>query len=247
MRPISATLDISNDVKSAKPLKANDGICSPVIKTFGAGFIIESKLAQRWIAHLTSQELAVLKPYYGGKDITDRWKGKYVIDVDHLEEDALRRDYPTFYSHIFNHVKPERDENNEESRRLQWWKFGRRNTELRGALAGCERFIVTTETAKHRFFVFLEPPQFPEGGLVVVGSCDAILLGHSFGAKPIWCGCSERRARSRRGLDTTSKDASTLSLSPLTSPNRSRPASAPRPRHSTRCASRCWPRTTTSP
>lgn len=175
--PISATLNISNDVKSAKPLKSNDGICSPGIKTFGAGFIIESKLAQRWIAQLAAQELAVLRPYFGGKDITDRWKGKYVIDVDHLEEDALRRDYPTFYSHIFNHVKPERDENNEDSRRLQWWKFGRRNTELRGALAGCERFIVTTETAKHRFFVFLEPPQFPEGGLVVVGSSDAFFLG----------------------------------------------------------------------
>lgn len=174
---ISATLNISNDVKSAKPLKANDGLCSPGIKTFGAGFIIESDLAQRWIAHLTSQELAVLKPYFGGKDITDRWKKKYVIDVDHLDEEALRRDYPTFYSHIFNHVKPERDENNEDSRRLHWWKFGRRNTELRGALAGCERFIVTTETAKHRFFVFLEPPQFPEGGLVVVGSSDAFLLG----------------------------------------------------------------------
>lgn len=174
---ISATLNISNDVKSAKPLKANDGICSPGIKTFGAGFIIDDALAKNWIAQLTPQELVVLKPYFGGKDVTDRWKGKYVIDVDHLEEVALRRDFPTFYSHIFNHVKPERDENNEDSRRLQWWKFGRRNTELRAAMAGCERFIVTTETAKHRFFVFLEPPQFPEGGLVVVASSDAFTLG----------------------------------------------------------------------
>ena len=175
--PISATLTISNDVKSAKPLKANDGICSPGIKTFGAGFIVDGLLARRWIAQLDQRELAVLKPYFGGKDVTDRWKGKFVIDVDHLEEDVFRRDFPTFYSHIFNHVKPERDENNEDSRRLQWWKFGRRNTELRGALAGCERFIATTETAKHRFFVFLEPPQFPEGGLVVVGSSDGFLLG----------------------------------------------------------------------
>ena len=175
--PISATLTISNDVKSAKPLKANDGICSPGIKTFGAGFIVDGLLARRWIGLLDQRELAVLKPYFGGKDVTDRWKGKFVIDVDHLEEDVFRRDFPTFYSHIFNHVKPERDENNEDSRRLQWWKFGRRNTELRGALAGCERFIATTETAKHRFFVFLEPPQFPEGGLVVVGSSDGFLLG----------------------------------------------------------------------
>jgi hypothetical protein len=175
--PISATLNISNDVKSAKPLKANDGICSPGIKTFGAGFIVDSALAQRWISKLVPSELVVLRPYFGGKDVTDRWKGKYVIDVDHLEESDLRRDFPTFYSHIFNHVKPERDENNEDSRRLQWWKFGRRNTELRGALAGCERFVVTTERAKHRFFIFLEPPQFPEGGLVVVANSDALCLG----------------------------------------------------------------------
>ncbi|OYY67626.1 class I SAM-dependent DNA methyltransferase [Sphingomonas sp. 28-63-12] len=174
---ISATLNISNDVKSAKPLKANDGLCSPGIKTFGAGFIIAKTLAERWLSELSPKELVVLRPYYGGKDVTDRWKGKYVIDVDHLDEDAFRQDFPTFYSHLFNHVKPERDENNEDSRRLQWWKFGRRNTELRGALAGCERFIVTTETAKHRFFIFLAPPQFPEGGLVVVASADAFSLG----------------------------------------------------------------------
>jgi hypothetical protein len=149
----------------------------PRNQNFGAGFIVDSALAQRWISKLVPSELVVLRPYFGGKDVTDRWKGKYLIDVDHLEESDLRRDFPTFYSHIFNHVKPERDENNEDSRRLQWWKFGRRNTELRGALAGCERFVVTTETAKHRFFIFLEPPQFPEGGLVVVANSDALCLG----------------------------------------------------------------------
>jgi hypothetical protein len=59
--PISATLTISNDVKSAKPLKANDGICSPGIKTFGAGFIVDGLLARRWIAQLDQRELAVLR------------------------------------------------------------------------------------------------------------------------------------------------------------------------------------------
>jgi hypothetical protein len=174
---ISATLTISNDVKSAMPLKANDGICSPGIKTFGAGFIVDKALAKRWISDFSPHELAVLKPYFGGKDVTDRWKGKFVIDVDHLEEEQLRQKFPHFYNHLFNHVKPDRDENNDDSRRLNWWKFGRRNTELREALEGCPRYIVTTETAKHRFFIFLSPPQFPEGGLVVVAIADAFALG----------------------------------------------------------------------
>lgn len=174
---ISATLTVTNDVKSAKPLIANDGLCSPGIKTFGAGFIVTPEIARNWQSSLDVNELSPLKPYYSGKDITDRWRGKYVIDVDHLEESEFRLRFPAFYSHLYNHVKPERDLNNEDSRRLQWWKFGRRNTELRDALAGCERFIVTTETAKHRFFVFLGPPQFPEGGLVVIASADGLSLG----------------------------------------------------------------------
>lgn len=174
---ISNNLIIGCDVKAAKALSANDKICSPGIKTFGSGFIVSASVARNWKVTLPQSELTILRPYFGGKDITERWKGRHVIDADNLSEAKLKDNFPTFFSHLFNHVKPERDQNNDESRRSNWWKFGRRNTELRDATCGLSRFIVTTETAQHRVFSLLSPPEFPEGGLVVIASADAFHLG----------------------------------------------------------------------
>jgi hypothetical protein len=74
-------------------------------------------------------------------------------------------------------VKPERDRNNEEYRRSYWWLFGRKNTVMRGFVAGLGRFIATVETAKHRVFQFLDSGILPDNMLVNVGSEDAHVLG----------------------------------------------------------------------
>jgi len=74
-------------------------------------------------------------------------------------------------------VKPERDTNNEEYRRLNWWLFGRKNTLMRGFTAGLPRYIVTVETAKHRFFQFLDASIVPDNKLIAIGSSDALHLG----------------------------------------------------------------------
>jgi hypothetical protein len=74
-------------------------------------------------------------------------------------------------------VKPERELNNERYRRENWWLFGRKNTELRAALRGLPRFIATPETAKHRFFIFLEAQIRPDNKLIVIGSADGADLG----------------------------------------------------------------------
>jgi len=165
---ISATLVIGDDVKSATPLKSNDRICSPGVKTFGAGFILSAQEAEIWRIKASLADTDFLHPYYGGKDLTERWRGKFVIDVDAMDELQMKLSHPFIYSYLFNNVKPERDENNDTDRQENWWRFGRRNTELRDALSGCSRFIATTETAKHRLFCFLDRGQFPEGGLVVI-------------------------------------------------------------------------------
>jgi hypothetical protein len=74
-------------------------------------------------------------------------------------------------------VKPERDHNNEAYRRDNWWLFGRRNTELRAGLRGLRRFISTPETAKHRYFLFLDGDILPDNMLVNVALDDAYFLG----------------------------------------------------------------------
>jgi hypothetical protein len=55
--------------------------------------------------------------------------------------------------------------------------FGRKNTDLRSALAGLPRYIATIRVAKHHFFVFLPGDILPDSALVSFATTDAFHLG----------------------------------------------------------------------
>jgi hypothetical protein len=74
-------------------------------------------------------------------------------------------------------VKPHRDQNNRASYRNNWWIYGEARSELRKALAGVQRYIVTIETAKHRVFQFLPMSIVPDNMLVCIALDDAYCLG----------------------------------------------------------------------
>jgi hypothetical protein len=78
---------------------------------------------------------------------------------------------------VLERVKPEREQNNRASYRDLWWVFGEPRRELRPALAGLDRYIVTVETAKHRVFTFREPRVLPDNKLIVFAVRDADRLG----------------------------------------------------------------------
>jgi hypothetical protein len=59
----------------------------------------------------------------------------------------------------------------------KWWQFGKPRQEMRPALAGLPRFIVTPTTAKHRIFQFLDSTIIPEDALISTCSDDAFVLG----------------------------------------------------------------------
>jgi hypothetical protein len=174
---INADLSLGADVTNAGRLAANDFIASPGVKLHGDGFIV------------TPQEAAVLglgriaglenhiRPYRNGRDLADRPRGVAVIDLADLSEEEIRRRFPTVYQRIFERVKPERDANNRATYRKLWWVFGEPRRELRPALYGLARYIATVETAKHRFFEFLDQTILPDNMLVVVASDDAFALG----------------------------------------------------------------------
>ena len=60
-----------------------------------------------------------------------------VIDLFGLHPDDIRRRYPEVYQHVLALVKPERDANNRESYRTNWWVFGEPRKELRQRCKGC--------------------------------------------------------------------------------------------------------------
>lgn len=118
-----------------------------------------------------------IRDYRNGRDLTARPRGVMVIDLFGLDADEVRRQFPEVYQHLLATVKPDRDLNRDKDISTRWWLFGRTRDEIRPALLGLTRFIVTVETAKHRIFQFLDASVVPDNKLVAIGSQDAFDLG----------------------------------------------------------------------
>src|SRR5262249_13494919 len=88
-----------------------------------------------------------------------------------------RKSYPKIYQHIYQSVLPHRQSNNRKSYRERWWQFAEPRRTFRPALSQLNRFIATTETAKHRFFQFVDGSTVPDHMAVAIASSDAYHLG----------------------------------------------------------------------
>ncbi|MEJ7913307.1 MAG: type IIL restriction-modification enzyme MmeI, partial [Chitinophagaceae bacterium] len=112
-----------------------------------------------------------------GKDLTSRTRGAFVIDLFGHTHATVRSKFPDIFQHVLNFVKPERDQNRDKPIRENWWLFGRTRGEIREALKGLKRYIATVETAKYRFFTFLNNLVLPDNMLVAIALDDAYDLG----------------------------------------------------------------------
>lgn len=174
---ISADLTVGVDVTEAVELKANALLCSPGVKLHGAGFIVAPDRAAALLSASEPEAASPIRAYRNGRDLADRPRGVNVIDLFGWEEAEARRQHPAIFQHVLETVKPERDRNNRASYRDNWWIFGEPRRELRPAIEGLGRYIATVETAKHRWFRFLDADILPDNKLVVIASDDAAVLG----------------------------------------------------------------------
>lgn len=168
---IHADLSAGANVAAAQALQASQNLGNRGVQLFGAGFIVTADEA----AQLNAP--ALVRPYRNGRDLTDKPRGVMVIDAFGLSAEQVREQYPAAYQWLLDKVKPERDLNNRESRRKNWWLFGETNPKLRKQLAGLPRYIATVETSKHRTFQFLDAAILPDNKLVAIALDDAYSLG----------------------------------------------------------------------
>jgi hypothetical protein len=151
---INTDLTVGVDVTTAVSLRANEGVSSPGVKLHGAGFIVSRAVA----THLGLGKLRDLEKhirnYRNGRDLLATPRDVMVIDLNGLSIDEVRQKFPAVYQHILANVKPERDRNRDKDIREKWWLFGRTRDEIRPALDGLTRYVVTVETAVHRTFQF---------------------------------------------------------------------------------------------
>lgn len=178
---ITAGLTIGADLSKAKPLWANEALCSPGVKLHGAGFIVSTtKAAQLGLGKVAGLDRHI-REYRNGRDLADRPRGAMVIDLFGLSAEQVRDKFPAVYGHVVENVKNEREAKIGGSKDLAeyarlWWLFGKPRQDLREALEGLPRFIATIETAKHRFFEFLDGSVLPDNRLICFGLSNAAVL-----------------------------------------------------------------------
>lgn len=174
---IHADLRIGADIRSAAGLQANVGICQQGVKLVqprdADGFII----ARDDLADFGGPDARIIKPYLTNRQLMHRSKDEHVIDFFGFSETDARRAHPRAFQRVLEQVRPFRQKNRDAARKRDWWLFGRSNEQMRASLKGLQRFIVTSEVAKHRVFVFRAAPLVADASLYVIGSDDAFVLG----------------------------------------------------------------------
>ena len=174
---VHADLTVGVNLTSAKPLLANEWLCSRGVSLHGAGFIVTPQEAELLGLGRREGLDRHIRAYCNGRDLMARSRNVMVIDLFGLQEQEVRQRFPEVYQHLLISVKPERDINNRAVYRDNWWIFGEPRRELRPALADVRSFIATVETAKHRVFQFLDKSVLPDNMLVCIASDDGALLG----------------------------------------------------------------------
>ena len=174
---INADLTIGADIASALPLKSTEGLSNMGAGIYGSGFLVEPQKAVKLGLGSRAGLEAYIKPYFNGRDLTQKPRGLLAIDLFGLTEQAVLERFPEVYQHVYQNVKPERDQNNRASYRQKWWIFGEPRANFRPALVGLNRYIGSTYTAKHRVFSFIPGNTVPDSTIVVLGLDDAYFLG----------------------------------------------------------------------
>lgn len=173
---VFADLRIGPDVSGSKPLLANSGLSSPGVKLHGAGFIVSKEKAKMLGLGSDPEVEKYIRDYRNGRDITAISRNVMVIDLFGLTENEVRARFQGIFQHVFDNVKPERDHNNRDTYKKNWWLHGEPRSEMRPMINGLPRFISTPVTAKHRFFVFLSQEVLPDDALINIATADAASL-----------------------------------------------------------------------
>ncbi len=182
---IFSDLTASNARSRVKVLESNKAMCFQGVVPGSDGF----KLSAGELSDFgNAQKDGRIRPYIIGDNLTDRLTHEYIIDVEDLDEDGLRRSYPAIYQRLLLTVKPARDLNRNAHRRKWWWRYAAPAKTMRDAIKGLRRYIATPYTAKHRPFVFMSAGVVPDAMAYAITSDSAAMLAVlSSAAHHAWC------------------------------------------------------------
>jgi len=118
----------------------------------------------------------VVRPVLNSRDILQGREYRWIVDFGDMPVDVAVK-YGEPFRIVVERVKPLRDKNRDKWLRENWWRPQRMRPEMRAAIAGLDRFAITTTTSKHRIFLWLTHPLLPDHQLIVFGTDSDSLFG----------------------------------------------------------------------
>ena len=168
------------DLTKARRLARNAGVAF-MGDTKGGPFDVPGDLAREWLREPTNPNgrpnSDVLTPWMNGMSVTRRPADKWIVDFGWTmvrEEAAL---YEAPFQHAQEHVQPMRRSNRIEEHRVNWWRHLRPRPNMREALHGLSRYIVTPRVSKHRLFVWFDFRICPDSALIAIARDDDTTFG----------------------------------------------------------------------
>ncbi len=114
----------------------------------------------------------VLRPMFNAKDMTQRTRRVWNVDFGLNMPLPEASCYEAPFDHVQKVVYPLRINHREARQTRYWWLFARPCPDMRAALVGLRRYLVTPRVSKHRVFAWLTPENLCDSALVVFARSD---------------------------------------------------------------------------
>jgi type II restriction/modification system DNA methylase subunit YeeA len=176
---IHANLTAHADVTGAKLLRRNQELAFSGTKKSG-DFDIPDEAAREWLLSPNPHgrpNSDLLRPWLNGSAIVKRMPPIWIIDTGTNLGLGVFALYEKPYAHALNFVKPQRDENKREHRRLNWWLHAETCPGMRTALRAHLRFLTTPRVSKFRIFSWADSIVLPDDGIYIFARSDDFFFG----------------------------------------------------------------------
>ena len=171
---INPDLTATDYISAALRLEENKDISFMGLSPTG-NFAIDDELARKMLV-ADPRNNAVLRRYISGKDITSRDRSNWIVDFTGFDlRQAAQYEWP--HQYIVDNVKPYRDKHRNAKLRQNWWQFEAARTGMVSALRGKSRQLMTSLTAKHRFFVWYPSEARAANTVVSIARDDDYMFG----------------------------------------------------------------------
>ncbi len=173
---INPNLSAATNITQARILSENQGIAFMGDTKVGP-FEIPEALAHEWLPLRNPNGRSnadVVRPWANGLEVTRTPQKLWIVDFPPGMSKAEAVQYEAPFEYIRMHVKPHREK---ARAREDWWIHSRPRLDMRIALNGLPRFLVTPTVAKHRIFAWLDQTVLPDHQLIAFARADDYFFG----------------------------------------------------------------------